>query len=188
MNRPSMIAPSTVSTAFLRPSLRPSVLALGLAASALLTALAPLPASAASHSSTTFIAEQDLNGDGKVLLAEFKLGREVEFVRMDFNADGQLSEAEYLGEFEGRLMLRLGKIADPEKRREEQQRQMRQAKVRFGVLDTDKNGSISLEEFMATGLRMFKLHDRNEDSVVDEVDVKLAEDDRKAGKTSFVSP
>ncbi len=153
-----------------------------------LLGLAALPALAASHSSTTFIAEQDLNGDGKVLLAEFKLGREVEFVRIDFNADGQLSEAEYLGEFEGRLMQRVGKIADPEKRREELQRQMRQAKVRFGVLDTDKNGSISLEEFQAAGLRMFTLHDRNKDGAVDEADVKIAEDEKKAGKESFVSP
>ena len=150
--------------------------------------LALLPAMAASHSSTTFIAEQDLNGDGKVLLAEFKLGRQVEFARMDFNADGVLSEAEYLGEFEGRLMLRIGKIADPEKRREEQQRQMRQAKVRFGVLDVDKNGSISPEEFQAAGLRMFNLHDRNQDGVVDDADVKLAEQERSDGKNSFVSP
>ena len=153
-----------------------------------LLGLAALPALAASHSTTTFIAEQDLNGDGKVLLAEFKLGREVEFMRIDFNADGQLSEAEYLGEFEGRLMQRIGKIADPEKRREELQRQMRQAKVRFGVLDKDKNGSISLEEFMAAGLSMFDLHDRNKDGVVDEADVKIAEEDKKAGKESFVSP
>ncbi|WP_416757627.1 EF-hand domain-containing protein [Roseateles sp. So40a] len=181
MNRLSMIAKSAVSL----PSLHLPVAALALAA---LTLLMAGPASAASHSSTTFISEQDINGDGKVSLTEFKLGREVEFLRMDFNADGQLSEAEYLGEFEGRLMVRLSKIADPEKRREEQQRQMRQAKVRFGVLDTDKNGSISLEEFMATGLSMFKMHDRNQDGVVDEVDVKIAEDERKAGKTSFVSP
>jgi TolA-binding protein len=155
---------------------------------ATLLGLASLSALAASHSSTTFIAEQDLNGDGKVLLSEFKLGREVEFVRIDFNADGQLSEAEYLGEFEGRLMQRIGKIADPEKRREELQRQMRQAKVRFGVLDKDKNGSISLEEFMAAGLSMFNLHDRNKDGVVDDTDVKIAEEEKKAGKESFVSP
>jgi len=153
-----------------------------------LLGLAALPALAASHSSTTFIAEQDLNGDGKVLLAEFKLGREVEFVRIDFDADGQLSEAEYLGEFEGRLMQRLSKMADPEKRREEQQRQMRQAKVRFGVLNKDKNGFISLEEFQAAGLSMFKLHDRNKDDVVDAADVKIAEEEKKAGKESFVSP
>ena len=155
---------------------------------AALLGLSALPALAASHSSTTFVAEQDLNGDGKVSLAEFKLGRQVEFARIDFNADGQLNEAEYLGEFEGRLMLRIGKIADAEKRKEELQRQMRQAKVRFGVLDTDKNGSISPEEFQAAGLRMFKLHDRNEDGVVDDVDLKLAEADAKAGKTGFVSP
>lgn len=155
---------------------------------AALLALAALPALAASHSSTTFMTEQDLNGDGKVLLEEFKLGRQVEFVRIDFNADGLVSEAEYLGEFEGRLMARISKIADAEKRKEELQRQMRQAKVRFGVLDTDKNGSISLEEFQAAGLRMFKLHDRNQDNVVDETDVKLAEADAKAGKTGFVSP
>lgn len=151
-------------------------------------ALSALPVLAASHSSTTFISEQDINGDGKVLLAEFKLGRQVEFTRIDFNADGVLSEAEYLGEFEGRLMQRIGKIADPEKRREELQRQMRQAKVRFGVLDTDKDGGISLEEFQAAGLRMFNLHDRNQDGVVDDADIKIAEDDKKAGKTSFVSP
>ncbi len=155
---------------------------------ATLFTLAALPAGAASHSSTTFIAEQDLNGDGRVLLEEFKLGRQVEFARMDFNADGQLSEAEYLGEFEGRLMQRVGKMADPDKRKEELQRQMRQAKVRFGVLDADKNGSISLEEFQATGLRMFKLHDRNQDNGVDEADIKLADEERKAGKTGFVSP
>lgn len=153
-----------------------------------LLGLAALPALAASHSSTTFITEQDINGDGKVALEEFTLGRQLEFVRTDFSADGLLNEAEYLGDFEGRLMLRIGKIADPEKRREELQRQMRQAKVRFGVLDADKNGSISLEEFQATGLRMFKLHDRNQDGVVDEADVKIAQDEQKAGKTSFVSP
>lgn len=153
-----------------------------------LLALVLLPAWAASHSTGTFISEQDLNGDGQVTLAELKLGREVEFTRIDFNADGLLSEAEYLGEFEGRLMQRVGKIVDPDKRREELQRQMRQAKVRFGVLDTDHNGSISREEFQAAGLRMFQLHDRNRDGVIDELDVRLAEEERKAGKESFVAP
>lgn len=146
-----------------------------------------LAAQAASHSTTTFIGEEDINGDGLVSLAEFKQGRQLEFTRTDFNADGALSEAEYVGDYEGRLMLKLAKIADPDKRREEQQRQMRQAKVRFGVLDSDKNGAISAEEFMASGLRMFTLHDRDKNDRVDAKDIELAEAERKQGKTGFVA-
>lgn len=150
---------------------------------------ASAPALAASHSTSTFIEEQDLNGDGKVSQAEFKAGRAIEFRKADFNEDGILSEAEYIGEYEGRLMARLSRIGDPEKRLEEQQRQMRQAKVRFGVLDTDKNGAISQAEHLASGLRMFDLHDRNKDGVVDHKDVVLAEEAAKSGKTGeFVNP
>ena len=147
------------------------------------------PAFAASHARDTFIKEQDLNGDGSVSKEEFKTGREKQFAGIDANHDGVLSHAEYVGEFTARLTKRLAASTDTaEKKEEERVRQLRQADVRFGVLDTDKNGSISLEEFMATGLSMFKMHDRNQDGVVDEVDVKIAEDERKAGKTSFVSP
>lgn len=159
--------------------------------SLLITALIAVsaPALAASHSTSTFIEEQDLNGDGKVSLEEFKAGRAIEFRKADFNEDGSLSEAEYIGEYEGRLMARLSRIGDPEKRLEEQQRQMRQAKVRFGVLDTDKNGAISQAEHLASGLRMFDLHDRNKDGTVDHKDVVLAEDAAKSGKTGeFVNP
>ncbi|MDC7693669.1 hypothetical protein PQU94_05170 [Asticcacaulis sp. DXS10W] len=159
--------------------------------SLLITALiaASAPALAASHSTSTFIEEQDLNGDGKVSLEEFKAGRAIEFRKADFNEDGSLSEAEYIGEYEGRLMARLSRIGDPEKRLEEQQRQMRQAKVRFGVLDSDKNGAISQAEHLASGLRMFDLHDRNKDGVVDHKDVVLTEEAAKNGKTGeFVNP
>jgi len=157
-----------------------------LAASGALTAPAAL---AASHSTSVFIEEQDLNGDGKVSLEEFKAGRALEFRKADFNEDGTLSEAEYVGEYEGRLYGRLSKIGDPEKRLEEYQRQMRQAKVRFGVLDTDKNGAISQEEYLASGLRMFNLHDRNKDGVVDNKDVVLGQQAEKEGKGGeFINP
>ncbi|ESQ79623.1 EF-hand domain-containing protein [Asticcacaulis sp. YBE204] len=153
-----------------------------------LSAIVAAPAFAASHSSAVFIEEQDLNGDGKVSTEEFKTGRKVEFVKADFNEDGALSEVEYVGEFEGRLMVRLSQIADPEKRLEENQRQMRQARVRFGVLDTDKNGSISFEEYLASGLRMIGMHDRDKDGFVTDKDVALAEKAAKEGKNDFVQP
>lgn len=156
---------------------------------AALLAATAAPALAASHSTATFIEEQDLNGDGKVSLEEFKAGRALEFRKADFNEDGSLSEAEYVGEYEGRLMAKLSKIGDPEKRAEEQQRQMRQAKVRFGVLDTDKNGAISQKEYLASGLRMFGLHDRDKDGAVTHKDVVLAEDAAKNGKDGeFINP
>lgn len=156
---------------------------------ALLVTASAAPAFAASHSTATFIEEQDLNGDGKVSLEEFKAGRALEFRKADFNEDGSLSEAEYVGEYEGRLMARLSQIGDPEKRAEEQQRQKRQAKVRFGVLDTDKNGAISPEEYLASGLRMFGLHDRDKDGAVTHKDVVLAEEAARNGKGGeFVNP
>lgn len=153
-----------------------------------LLASAPL-AQAASHSITTFIEEQDLNGDGKVSMAELKAGRQVGFMKADFDESGGLSEAEYVSEFEGRLMLQLSKIADPEKRTEEQQRQMRQAHVRFGVLDTDKNGLIDLNEYQASGIKMFEHHDRDKDGFVTDKDRVLLEQEEKNGKgDNFITP
>lgn len=153
-----------------------------------LIAAAPL-AHAASHSITTFIEEQDLNGDGKVSMAELKAGRQVGFMKADFDESGGLSEVEYVSEFEGRLMLKLGQIADPEKRLEEQQRQMRQAHVRFGVLDTDKNGLIDINEYQASGAKMFGRQDRDKDGFVTDNDRKLLEQEAKAGKgDDFIAP
>ena len=153
-----------------------------------LLAAAPL-AHAASHSITTFIEELDLNGDDKVSLAELKAGRQIGFMKADFDENGTLSEAEYVGEYEGRLMLKLSKIADPEKRKEEQQRQMRQAKVRFGVLDTDKNGAIDMTEYMTSGVKMFGRQDRDKDGYVTDKDRELLDKEAKAGKgDDFIAP
>jgi len=153
-----------------------------------LLAAAPL-AHAASHSITTFIEEQDLNGDGKVSMAELKAGRQVGFMKADFDESGGLTEIEYVSEFEGRLMLKLSQIADPEKRLEEQQRQIRQAHVRFGVLDTDKNGLIDYNEYLASGVKMFERQDRDKDGFVTDKDRILLEQEAKAGKgDDFIAP
>ncbi|MBO9707835.1 MAG: hypothetical protein J7521_06465 [Caulobacter sp.] len=137
---------------------------------AVLTAAAA-PAFAASHARDTFIKEQDLNGDGVVTKEEFKAGREKQFARIDANHDGVLSHDEYVGEFKGRLEARLAASTDtPEKKEEERMRQMRQAEVRFGVLDSDKSGGITPAEFEYSGWRMFVTHDTNKDGVVSAAD------------------
>ena len=134
------------------------------------------PAFAASHARDTFIKEQDLNGDGSVSKEEFKTGREKQFAGIDANHDGVLSHAEYVGEFTARLTKRLAASTDmAEKKEEERVRQLRQADVRFGVLDTDKSGGITPAEFEYSGWRMFVTHDTNKDGAVSAAD-PVAED------------
>jgi hypothetical protein len=126
-------------------------------------------AEAASHDRDTFIAEQDLDKDGKVSKDEFAAGREKEFARMDANHDGGLSHDEYVGDFKTRLDAKLLTLPAGE-REEERVREMRQADVRFGVLDTDKNGKITPAEFSYSGWSMFMHHDTNKDGFVSKDD------------------
>lgn len=129
------------------------------------------PAFAASHARDTFIKKQDLNSDGSVSKEEFKAGREEQFAGIDANHDGALSHDEYVGEFTARLTKRLAASTDTaEKKQEERVRQLRQADVRFGVLDTDKSGGITPAEFDYSGWRMFVTHDTNKDGAVSAAD------------------
>jgi hypothetical protein len=144
-----------------------------LAAAALCVAA---PALAASHARDTFIKEQDINGDGSVSKDEFKAGRDKQFAGIDANHDGALSHDEYVGEFTARQAKRLAASTDTaEKKEEERVRQLRQADVRFGVLDTDKSGGITPAEFDYSGWRMFVTHDTNKDGAVSAAD-PVAED------------
>ncbi|HWU15418.1 MAG TPA: EF-hand domain-containing protein [Caulobacter sp.] len=149
-----------------------------LAATVLATGVlaAAAPAFAASHARDTFIREQDLNGDGSVSKEEFKAGREKQFAGIDADHDGKLSHDEYVGEFKARLTKRLAASTDTaEKKEEERVRQLRQAEVRFGVLDSDKSGGITPAEFEYSGWRMFVTHDTSKDGAVSAAD-PVAED------------
>lgn len=144
---------------------------------------------AASHSTTTFIAEQDTNKDGKVTLEEFDAERAAHFKIMDSDGNGTLSEAEYIGEYETRLNTQLESVTDAEKKKEQYQRQMRQAKVRFGVLDKDKDAKMTFAEFQASGHAMFSRHDADKDGVITVKDVELLTQQKKDKKgDDFVNP
>jgi hypothetical protein len=133
-------------------------------------------ANAASHDLATFIKEQDLDGDGKVSKEEYQRGRDAEFARMDRNRDGVLSHDEYVGDYRERLERELAQRPESE-RAEERTRQMRQAEVRFGVLDSDKSGGISKPEFDATGWGMFLRHETDHDGFVSAKDVPAKDDE-----------
>ncbi|UAL08990.1 EF-hand domain-containing protein [Caulobacter segnis] len=128
-------------------------------------------AHAASHARDTFIKEQDQNGDGVVSKDEFAATRAIQFAKTDADKNGTLSQAEYVGEFKARLEKKLA--ADErasEKKEEERVRQMRQADVRFNVLDSDKSSAITRAEFDYSGWRMFSHHDTNNDGTVSAAD------------------
>lgn len=62
----------------------------------------------------------------------------------------------------------------PAERREEQRvRELRQADVRFGVLDSDKSGRITPAEFAFSGWSMFIHHDTNKDGFVTKDDAPV---------------
>ncbi|MET1022775.1 MAG: EF-hand domain-containing protein [Pseudoxanthomonas sp.] len=117
-----------------------------------------------SHSADGFLALYDGNGDGKVDRAEFEQARNEQFTRSDRDGDKTLGQDEYLAEFEDRLDRRIATLNQGEDR---------QVHVRFGVLDTDKNGEMTFAEYQASGKRLFETADRNHDGAVDAADTRL---------------
>ena len=142
-------------------------LRLPLAMTAALLALGAAAAHAAPHEHSAFIADYDLDKDGKVTPAEFKTVRGQRFAATDADKNGGLSETEYVGEYQTRLEAQL-KASDEtaEKKEEQRVRQIRQAHVRFGVLDKDKDGKISPAEYDASGDRAFAEQDGDGDGIV----------------------
>lgn len=124
-------------------------------------------AHAAPHGRTAFITDYDLDKDGSVSSAEFKTVRDQRFAGMDTNRDGGVDEAEYVGEYTARLDAQLAASKDTaEKKAQERAGQLKQAHVRFGVLDKDRTGKIELAEFSASGVRAFAEQDGDGDGKV----------------------
>ncbi|WP_228275170.1 EF-hand domain-containing protein [Stakelama tenebrarum] len=120
---------------------------------------------AAGHGKASFMSQYDADGDGAVTQAEFLAGREAKYNGFDLDGDGAVSEAEYVEEYIGRLDRELA---------ERRARQIRQTYVRYGVLDSDKDRNMTLDEFNASGSRMFERLDSNGDGVIDSGDTAAA--------------
>lgn len=114
------------------------------------------------HGKKNFYKSYDADNNKSVTIAEYTAERTKGYAKRDLNNDGNVLADEYVAEYEARLEKDLAEMRD---------RQLKQAYVRFGVLDKDKNGIISSEEFQAMGMRMFNRMDTNKDKVVNEADV-----------------
>lgn len=158
---------------------RPFRLAAIAGAAALLAACAAAPSTtegsgparpAGGHGHAAFISGYDANNDGRVPRAEYDAVRQQRYTAADTNRDGWLSETEYVAEFQGRLQQQ---YADQKRLPDDAYaRSLRQAHVRFGLLDTNKDGRLTLDEEQAIADRTFRSADTNGDGVVDAADAK----------------
>lgn len=126
---------------------------------------------AAPHEGSAFIHDYDSDHDGQVTRAEFDAVRLIRFQTTDANKDGWVSEDEYVGEYRTRLERQLAASdRSEEERMEERQRQIRQAHVRFGVLDKDKDLKMTQREYDASGTRAFTEQDNDQDGTITQAD------------------
>lgn len=139
-----------------------------LLAAAVLSTLAAGHAFAASHDRDTFIAEEDLNGDGKVTKDEYAASRARQFKAVDADGDGRIVQDEYMDEFRARLDG--GKVERLPISADRHRRQMSQTAIRFRVLDSNDDKAITPAEFDYSGWAMFVHHDTDEDGEVSKAD------------------
>lgn len=120
---------------------------------------------AGGHGHEAFIGSYDADGDGAVTRSEYDSVRWARFNAGDTNHDGVLSETEYVAEFEGRLKQQ---YADQGRQPDESyQRSMRQAHVRFALLDLNHDGKLSRDEEQVIMDKTFAAQDTNHDGKVD---------------------
>ena len=132
-----------------------------------------------SHSLQGFLEIYDEDADGTVTRAEFDRHREQVFAATDSDNSGDLNAEEYRIEFETRLDQQADRVREA---------QIKQAYVRFGVLDKNQDEAIDWNEYVAIGLRGFERWDADKNGVVDSRDplpeprAARKEEEKAAGK------
>lgn len=99
----------------------------------------------------------DANDDGRISDDEAAGQRELVFIAMDADEDGELTEVEFMA-------VRMG---PGQGRNEERMKARQEAKrARFAPMDADKSGKVSKAEFMAEGKARFLQADADKDGNV----------------------
>ena len=173
---------------------RYSTLFVAAAATALLAACASSPAPSATttaaaptgqparpaggHGVEAFLGSFDADRDGRVTRAEYDAIRAQRFRAADTNGDGVLSEAEYVAEYESRLKRQY--FDDGRQPDATYASQIKQAHVRFGIVNRARDGRYTPEEDRAIAARTFKGLDTNGDGVVSAADPQRPPQSRAA--------
>ena len=123
-------------------------------------------APAGGHGLSAFIGGFDANRDGVVTRQEYDAVRTQRYTAADTNHDGVLGEDEYVAEFAGRLQQQYAGRAQDDK----YAGSIKQAHVRFKILDTDHDGKLTLTEENAIAGKTFQRTDSNGDGKIDQAD------------------
>lgn len=126
---------------------------------------APAPAAATERPTRTGggIMRYDANRDGVVDKAEWNAGQEARFRSLDSNADGKLSQVELFARTPA-----IGNSVLPSDRQAQRQ------STYFQRMDSDRDGAVSLAEFMAQADRNFARCDVNKDGRTDAAECRQA--------------
>ena len=109
------------------------------------------------------VMRYDANKDGAVTIEEWKSGQEARFKRIDANGDGKLSKDELFARTPA-----VGNSVLPTDRQASQQSSY------FLLLDTDKDGFVTLAEFMAGADRNFTSCDLDKNGRIDTAECRQA--------------
>lgn len=110
-----------------------------------------------THSFKGLLTKYDANNDNVITPEEVAIVREKIWNLADEDNNGWISEQEYLYEFEDRMDAQISKT---------RRSAIKQTYVRFGILDKNKNGKMTLEEYQISGHRSFNRFDTNNDKTV----------------------
>jgi Ca2+-binding EF-hand superfamily protein len=109
------------------------------------------------------VMRYDTNKDGAVTIKEWKTGQQARFKRLDANGDGKLTKYELFARTPA-----VGNSVLPTDRQASQQSSY------FLLLDTDKDGVVTLTEFMAGADRNFARCDLDKNGRIDAAECRQA--------------
>ena len=110
-----------------------------------------------THTFDGLLTKYDANDDKIITPKEIAIVRKQIWDLADENNDGWISEQEYLYEFEDRMDAHIAKT---------RKAAVKQTYVRFGILDKNEDGKMTLEEYQTSGHRSFNRFDTDNNQVV----------------------